>query len=85
MMKRIFSRLMHRLQLQESWIIFFIMGIIMMNFPFLHIFNKPVTLLEFPLMFIYLTAGWAFSIFIIYLFMRASRSHNPSSEEKKEP
>jgi hypothetical protein len=36
-------------------------------------------------MFIYLTAGWAFSIFIIYLFMRASRSHNPASEEKKEP
>jgi len=85
MMRRVFSRLMHRLQLQESWIIFFIMGIIMMNFPFLHIFNKPVTLFGFPLMFLYLTAGWAFSIFIIYLFMRAFRSHNPMPEYKKEP
>jgi hypothetical protein len=77
--------LMHRLQLQESWIIFFIMGIIMMTFPFLHIFNKSVTLFGFPLLFIYLTAGWAFSIFVIYLFMRAFTSHNPTPSDKKEP
>lgn len=75
---------MYRLQLQESWIIFFIMGIIMMTFPFMHIFNKPVTLFGFPLMFIYLTAGWAFSIFVIYLFMRALTSHKQASDEKKE-
>ena len=75
---------MHRLQLQESWIIFFIMGIIMMTFPFLHIFNKPVSLFGFPLMFIYLTAGWAFSIFVIYIFMLAFTSHDPTSNEKKD-
>lgn len=84
MMKRVFSRVMNRLQLQESWIIFFIMGIIMMTFPFLHIFNKPFTLFGLPLMFIYLTAGWAFSIFVIYLFMRAFTSHNPPHDEKKD-
>lgn len=85
MMKRVLKRVLHRLQLQESWIIFFIMGIIMMNFPFLHIFNKPVTILGFPLMFIYLTAGWAFSIFVICIFMRAFTSHHPDPDEKKEP
>jgi Na+-driven multidrug efflux pump len=84
-MKYIFSRGMHRLQLRESWIIFFIMGIIMMTFPFLHIFNKPVTLFGFPLMFIYFTAGWAFSIFVIYIFMRAFTSNSPASDKKKEP
>lgn len=84
MMKRVLNRVMHRLQLPESWIIFFIMGMIMMTFPFLNIFNKPLTLFGFPLMFIYLTGGWAFSIFVIYLFMKAFTSHNPTSNEKKE-
>lgn len=85
MMKHMLTRVMHRLRLQESWIIFFIMGIIMMTFPFMHIFNKPVTLFGFPLMFIYLTAGWAISIFVIYLFMRAARSGNQAPDEKKAP
>ena len=84
-MRRIFSRTMLSLQLQESWIIFFIMGIIMMNFPFLHIFNKTVTILGFPLMFIYLTAGWAFSIFVIYIFMRAFTSRHTHPDEKIDP
>ena len=84
MKKRILSRVMHRLQLQESWVIFFIMGIIMMTFPFLHIFNKPAILFGFPLLFVYLTGGWAFSIFVIYLFMRAFTSHNPASDKKKD-
>jgi len=84
MMKRVLVRVMHRLQLPESWIIFFIVGIIMMTFPFLNIFNKPVTIFGFPLMFIYLTVGWAFSIFVIYLFMKAFTSHDPASNEKKE-
>ncbi|MDD5286946.1 MAG: hypothetical protein PHD54_13925 [Desulfuromonadaceae bacterium] len=84
-MKPIFSRVMHHLQLRESWIIFFILGIIMMTFPFLQIFNKPVTILGFPLMFIYLTAGWAFSIFVIYLFMRAFTSFSSNPDHKKEP
>lgn len=83
-MKRLLNRIMHRLQLRESWIIFFILGIIMMTFPFLHIFNKPITLFGFPLMFLYLMIGWAFSIFVIYLFMRAYSSHNHNQDEKKE-
>ncbi len=84
MIKRLFSRVMHRLQLRESWIIFFVLGIIMMTFPFLRIFNKPVTLFGFPLMLLYLTIGWAFSIFVIYLFMRSFSSHNKNPDEKKD-
>jgi Na+-driven multidrug efflux pump len=61
------------------------MGIVMMTFPFLHIFNKPVTILGFPLMFIYLTAGWAFSIFVIYIFIRAFRTRRKTPDETKEP
>ena len=84
MIKRLFTRVMHRLQLRESWIIFFILGIIMMTFPFLHIFNKPITFLGLPLMFLYLMAGWAVSISVIYLFMRAYSSQNHNPVEKKD-
>ena len=84
MMNRLFTRVMHRLQLRESWIIFFILGIIMMTFPFLHIFNKPITLFGFPLMFLYLMIGWAVSICVIYLFMCAYSSHNHNPDEKKD-
>lgn len=75
MLNRLRIRLIHRLQLRESWVIFFIMGIIMMNFPFLQIFNKPLMVLGFPLMFLYLFIGWAVSIMVIFLFVKAL-SHN---------
>jgi len=84
-MKRLITQIIHRLQLRESWIIFFILGIIMMTFPFLHIFNKPILLFGVPLLFLYLTAGWIISIIIIYLFMIANRHENKSTDEKNEP
>ncbi|RII31474.1 MAG: hypothetical protein CXR30_01280 [Geobacter sp.] len=68
MLKRLRYKLLHHLQLPESWLIFFIMGIIMMNFPFMSIFNKPETIFGFPLLFLYFFLGWPFSIFVIYLF-----------------
>ena len=71
MPNRLRQRLMHRLQLPESWVIFFIMGIIMMNFPFMHIFNKASTILGFPLMFLYFFIGWTISILVIYIFTLA--------------
>jgi hypothetical protein len=42
-----------------------------MNFPFLHIFNKPYTIFGYPLMFLYFYLGWAVSIFVVYLFTLA--------------
>ena len=86
MIKRMRHRLMSRLQLRESWMIFFIMGFIMMNFPFMRIFNRSDTLFGFPLMFIYLTGGWAVSICVIYLFTLALRHNRSESHHSiKEP
>ena len=85
MIMRIRHRLLQRLQLRESWVIFFIMGIIMLNFPFLHIFNKSDMLLGFPLLFIYFTVGWAVSIFVIYLFTLAVKQNGTTQHVKKEP
>jgi hypothetical protein len=59
---------LHRLSLKESWVIFFILGLIMLNYPFLSIFNKPIILLGFPLTFLYIFGGWGVSILVIYLF-----------------
>ncbi len=71
-------RLLKRLQLRESWIIFFILGNVMINFPFLKIFNQPLTLMGFPLLYLYLTLGWAASIGVIYLFTQtAAPEHHP--------
>lgn len=84
-MKRLFDHIINRLQLRESWIIFFVLGVIMMTFPFLHIFNKPIMLLGLPLLFLYLTGGWVISIIVIYLFMVASRHENMPNDEKKIP
>lgn len=83
-MKRLRTQIINRLQLRESWIIFFILGIIMMTFPFLNIFNKAVLLFGVPLLFLYLMAGWLVSIIVIYLFMIASRHENKSTNEKNE-
>lgn len=85
MFKNLRRRLLHRLQLPESWVIFFIMGIIMMNFPFMHIFNKPDTIFGFPLMFLYLFIGWAVSIFVIYLFTLAVSRNDDKNQETHQP
>jgi uncharacterized membrane protein len=81
-MKQLVTEIIQRLQLRESWIIFFILGIIMMTFPFLHIFNKPALLFGMPLLFLYLIYGWIISIIVIYLFVAASRHEPKLSDEK---
>ncbi len=83
-MKRLRTYTIHSQQLRESWLIFFILGIIMMTFPFLHIFNKPVLLFGIPLLFLYFTVGWIVSIIVIYLFVIASRHENRATDETNE-
>lgn len=85
MRNRIRHRILQRMQLRESWIIFFILGIIMLNFPFLDIFNKSDTLFGYPLLFLYFTIGWAVSIFVIYLFSLAVGQNNTAHHGTKEP
>jgi len=80
--KKLQRTLLNRLSLKESWVIFFILGLIMLNYPFLNIFNKPLMVFGFPLTFIYIFGGWAISIMVIYLFTISirhdNRSHNGS-------
>lgn len=84
MLMRMRQKLLHRLQLPESWFIFFVMGIIMMNFPFLHIFNKSDPIFGFPLMFLYLFIGWVISIFVIYLFTLTFKHAEDKNQETRQ-
>ncbi|MBU5636510.1 hypothetical protein KOM00_07145 [Geomonas sp. Red69] len=64
---------LHRLKLKDTWVICFVLGMVMMNYPFISIFNKPTLPFGIPLLYLYLLVGWVFSIFIVYLFSRAAR------------
>lgn len=64
--------LLKRFHLTEIWVIFFILGIIMMNYPFVHIFYKPRQIFGIPAFFLYLYLGWLISICVIYLFVKAT-------------
>jgi len=78
---RVKSLLMQRLRLKESWVIFFILGIIMMNYPFISIFNKQISLFELPLLYLYLMIGWFISIVVIVLFTK-SIDHRDDDENR---
>ena len=57
-----------KLPLKDAWVIWFVLGVVMLNYPFLHIFNKNVLIFGIPLTILYFFIGWPASIFIIYLF-----------------
>lgn len=61
-----------RQKLKDTWLICFALGFIMMNYPFLSIFNKPQLAFDVPMLFLYLLLGWLVSILIVYLFSRAA-------------
>jgi len=61
-------RLERKLPLKDAWAIWFVLGVVMLNYPFLHIFDKSILILGIPLPILYFFIGWPFSIFIIYLF-----------------
>ena len=71
------------IHLNEAWILFFLLGVIMLNFPFLHIFNRITPIFGFPLLVLYLLVGWPISIIVIYLFSRSLASS--PEDESKEP
>jgi uncharacterized membrane protein YdjX (TVP38/TMEM64 family) len=75
-------------QLKEVWILLFLLGVTMLNYPFLHIFNKDVLVFGFPLLFLYFMLGWPVSISIVYYFsrnMREDATGESAGQEKDIP
>jgi drug/metabolite transporter (DMT)-like permease len=80
---KLIRKLLKRLSVKESWVIFFILGIIMMNYPFIHIFHKPRVLVSgMPVLFLYLYIGWLISIIVIYVFIKAIDLHGDNGNEE---
>jgi hypothetical protein len=68
-------------RLKEGWIVFFLLGVVMISYPFIHIFNKETTVLGIPELVLYLMVGWPISILVIYLFSRNLGDENNSGED----
>ncbi|MCK4503287.1 MAG: hypothetical protein KAU22_09640 [Desulfuromonadales bacterium] len=59
--------------IKEAWIISLILGFIMINFPFIHIFNSADPVLGIPKIVLYFFIGWPSSIAVIWFFVRSSK------------
>lgn len=55
---------------REAWRLFFFLGIILINYPFVQIFDKPVQIAGIPLLLLYYLIGWPLSIIVIFIFSR---------------
>lgn len=60
-------------KLRQWWWIAFVLGVLMINYPFLHIFNRPIRVFGFPLLFLYFIIGWSVSIAVIGVYAWALR------------
>lgn len=78
------NNLLKHLCLKESWVIFFILGFVMMNYPFINIFNKYSMVLNVPVLFLYLLTGWVISIFVIWLYIKSVDACKENEREKEE-
>jgi len=53
---------------KEWWVILFILGVLVLNYPFIVIFNKILFVFGYPLFFLYIYVGWAISITMIFIY-----------------
>jgi len=78
-----------KLPWKDAWVIWFVLGVVMINYPFLHIFNKNLLLFGIPLTVLYFYIGWPASIFVVYLFAAYLGRHTdqgtPSIDERSSP
>ena len=68
-------------QIKEMWLFFFLLGLVMLNYPFLLIFDKISLFLGFPVSVLYLLVGWPLSIIVIYFFSRGLNFGEDQGEE----
>ncbi len=61
---------MKNIKEKDLWLILFVIGLTVLNYPFITIFNKDSLFYGFPVFFVYLFVGWIFSILVIYLYVK---------------
>ena len=68
---------------KEAWILCLILGITLINFPFIHIFNNERMIFGIPPLVLYFFIGWPASIGVTWLFVR--QVEKESERSTKEP
>jgi uncharacterized membrane protein HdeD (DUF308 family) len=66
---------------REAWILCLILGIIMINFPFVHIFSNEDLIFGIPTLVLYFFIGWPASILVIWFF---ARRNDPDVEDSRD-
>ncbi len=69
----------HGNQVHEIWVICLIIGLILINYPFIQIFNSPHLVVGIPGLVLYFFIGWPISILVIYLFIHLSKPKKQSN------
>ena len=71
---------------REAWILCLILGLIMINFPFVHIFSTERMIFGIPELVLYFFIGWPASIVVIWLFvcnMKSSLNENSDQDNNQ--
>lgn len=70
---------------REAWILCLILGIIMINFPFVHIFNTEQLIFGIPKLILYFFIGWPVSIAVIWFFVcKTTTDEQPNADSENE-
>lgn len=59
-----------------------VLGVLLFNYPFLMIFDRPTHFMGLPLLPLYFTVLWAVAIVVIYAYCR-SLGRPPADEEER--
>jgi hypothetical protein len=70
-----------RQQSKEALIILFVIGALILNYPFLHLFDRPWTLFGIPLLYLYLYMVWFVMIVLLIVIVERSVIEPPHESE----
>ncbi len=68
---------------KEAWILCLILGVIMINFPFIHIFSNDRLIFGIPSLVLYFFIGWPISITVTCFFVRLLNKEEQREAEDK--
>lgn len=69
---------------REAWILCLILGVIMLNFPFLQIFNTGRSIFGIPILIFYFFIGWPISIIVIFLFVNRLQHEEDEKDQSQD-
>ena len=70
--------------IREAWVLCLILGLVMINFPFIHIFNTEQLIFGIPKLVLYFFIGWPASIAVIWFFVHYTEKSPQNSSEAVE-